>query len=95
MPQVARSEDELAAVLGRSADSVVTKCWGQQMSDTRGVVSGSQHGQDVRGARLPLAGGDEPFDDLADLVHVHEGISQDALIPRTDNHGLRAVPPPL
>lgn len=43
------------------------------MSDAGRVVSGVQHDQDVGVALLPPAGGDEPFDDLAELDRGHRG----------------------
>ncbi|WP_425541301.1 hypothetical protein [Streptomyces rimosus] len=43
------------------------------MSDAGRVVSGVQRDQDVRVARLPLAGFDELLDDRADLDGGHRG----------------------
>lgn len=40
-------------------------------SDARSVVSRVQRNQDLRGTRPPLAGGDQPLDDLADLHRGH------------------------
>ncbi|QCX82778.1 hypothetical protein C9F11_46140 (plasmid) [Streptomyces sp. YIM 121038] len=43
----------------------------QQMGDAGCVVAGVQDDQDLRVTRLPLAGGHEPFDDLAELDRGH------------------------
>lgn len=45
----------------------------QQVGEARGVVSGVEHDQDRRVTRPPLAGGNEPFDDLTDLHGGHCG----------------------
>ncbi|MBU3862863.1 hypothetical protein KN815_01695 [Streptomyces sp. 4503] len=44
-----------------------------QVRDVRGVVPGVEHDQDVRVSVVPLPGGDQPLDDLAQLGGGHGG----------------------
>ncbi|GGP86651.1 hypothetical protein GCM10010231_66110 [Streptomyces sindenensis] len=61
----------------------------QQVRDARSVVSGVQRDHDLRVTRFPLASGDQPLDDLADLYRrtgfrAHDGLrerARDRLVP--------------